>query len=343
MNLQKRIGPFLKDDDSVSKIMNRFTFALLPIILFVFFKHGILTYINGYTNVFGILYPLIFMTVGAMGSVLSEEVFLVVFKKLKNKDLLDNIAKNYSYLPGLLLSLIIPINTPLAILFIGSIFSSIIGKMIYGGFGNNIYNYSVLGSIFIYSTYSDIINNNGGYLNTYETIKSNSILDYLLGNIVGPLGTTSIILIFISLIYLIVTKTINYRASISYILTFILLGITSGINLSYIIIPLSSILFVSAFLMNPTPVTNKGSILYGITLGLVTFVLYYHIGYNGILLSILILNTFIFLFDKIGSRIEFNKIYYIFYIIVIFSAFFTSFITNNQNINSEVISYEYIR
>ena len=335
MNIQKRIGPFIKDTDSVSKIMHRYTFAFLPVILFVMFKHGILPFINGYTNIFGILYPLIFMAVGSMGSILSEEVFLIVFKKLKNKDLIDNVIKNYSYLPGFILSLILPINTPLAILFTGSIFGSIIGKMIFGGFGNNLFNESILASVFIYGSYGNLIT-----LADYEIVKRNNLFDYLIGNVIGSLGTTSIILMILPLIYLIITKTIKWRVSIFYIITFILLGIMSGLPFY---IPLSIILFVATFLTNLSPVTNKGSILYGITLGIVSFILYYTLGYVGILISILILNMFIFLFDKIGSYIEFNKLYYIFFVIVIVFGFMTGiFMNTNKNISDEVINYEYI-
>ena len=68
MNVTTKMGPFIKSKDNNSKMVMRFLIALLPIILFAFYKNGILLYIKGYTNFFGMFYPLIFIILGAMSS-----------------------------------------------------------------------------------------------------------------------------------------------------------------------------------------------------------------------------------------------------------------------------------
>ena len=48
----KKVGPFLKSNNSTRKIRRNLLIALLPIILFAIYKNGIIPYINGKTNLF---------------------------------------------------------------------------------------------------------------------------------------------------------------------------------------------------------------------------------------------------------------------------------------------------
>ena len=55
------MGPFIRIKNTTTKMMVNVIIALLPIILFSFYKNGIIPYQKGYTDIFGMLYPLIFI------------------------------------------------------------------------------------------------------------------------------------------------------------------------------------------------------------------------------------------------------------------------------------------
>ena len=57
------MGPFIKDNNTTKKMMNHLLIALTPIILFAFIKNGLLPYKKGYTNLFGMFYPIIFILI----------------------------------------------------------------------------------------------------------------------------------------------------------------------------------------------------------------------------------------------------------------------------------------
>ena len=67
-----KIGPFLKSSNSTRKIMRNLLIALLPIIIFTIYKNGIVPYINHTTNIFGLFYPLIFIIVSTIITILIE-------------------------------------------------------------------------------------------------------------------------------------------------------------------------------------------------------------------------------------------------------------------------------
>src|SRR5574344_1166985 len=272
---------------------------------------------------------------------------MYVFKHKRDKDLIDNVINGYGFIPGLLLSLILPINTPLAILFIGGIFASIVGKMIYGGFGNNIFNPALVGAIFVLSSFSTIISTNGGYLNNYElnTIKSidpatnltlveglgtydtlvkpyGNLFDFFIGFIPGSIGEVSNLLILISFIYLVVTKTIKWKIPVTYISTVLimttLISLFTNIGLWYPLFILfsSGVLFGSVFMATDpvtSPNTSKGQIIYGILLGIITILLLYFTNYSNVTItSILLMNIFVPLIERITSKWNFNVLpYYI--------------------------------
>ena len=45
-----KVGPFIKSKNKTSKMMMHVLIALVPIILFGFYKNGIIPYINGKTK-----------------------------------------------------------------------------------------------------------------------------------------------------------------------------------------------------------------------------------------------------------------------------------------------------
>lgn len=343
-------GPFIKSKNSTKKIMIHLIISLLPIIMFSFIKNGIIPYMKGYTNAIGLFYPLLFILVSILSTFLFETLYSYIF--LRKKHAVKDIVKHsYSILPGLFLALILPINTPLLILIIGAFISSIIAKMLFGGFGNNIFNPALVGRLFIIVTYSIVIGNNGGYLNSYEldTISSStpltnlsviegigtyeeivkpygSLLNFFIGTIPGAVGETSSLLCIIAFIYLTIFKVIKWKIPVVYVLTVFaityVIGGTNDLGLWYPLFHVFSggLMFGAVFMATDpvtSPVTPIGQVLYGLFLGILTVIFRFLTPFpEGVLTSILTMNMLVMILDKIGSLARFNfKITFIPFII----------------------------
>lgn len=342
-------GPFLKSKNRTSSMMRDVFIALLPIILFTFYKNGIVPYIHHKTNSIAIFYPLVFLFLTTSTSVVTEFLYYRWVKKKEIPDCFDLLKESFSALPGLFLGLILPLNTPLCLAILGAFLATFVGKIIFGGFGNNIFNPALLGRFLIVSTYAVVISNHGGYFNAYEmdTISSatplsnvsssvigsyktlvkpyGSLLDFFIGTIPGAIGETSVLCCLIGFCYLAFRKVIKISIPILYIATvFVMTLIIGNINGLGIWYPLFQImsggLFFGSIFMATDPVTSPttkfGQVLYGIFLGILTVVFRYLTPYpEGVLTSILTMNLFVFLLDDIGSKVRFKKIYSIFIII----------------------------
>lgn len=356
MEFHVKEGNFLKSSNTTKKIMNNFIIALIPLIIYSFYKNGILACINNF-NIYTLFKPLIMLIVSVFTCFCTEYIWFKLKEKGKNTSYL--IKNSYGIIPGILLTLIIPINTPLLVLILGSIFASFIGKLIYGGIGKNIFNPALLGRLFIITAYSSLIMSKGGYLNAYEstvdaiagaTPLSNfanlgylgtydtvikpygSLFNFFLGNIPGAIGETSALLCLLGFIYLIVKKSIKWRIPIYYISTvFVMTSIISIYNGANIWYPLFQILsgglFFGAIYMATDPVTSPitsfGQRIFGILLGLLTVSLRYLTPLpEGVLTSILVMNLMVPIINKISINVRFSKIlrslYMIFILIIVF-------------------------
>ena len=75
------MGPFIRTKNNTDKIYNNLLIALIPIILFSFYKNGIIPFINNKTDIIGLYYPLIFILIGTLSSYLIEKIYCKIFKK----------------------------------------------------------------------------------------------------------------------------------------------------------------------------------------------------------------------------------------------------------------------
>ena len=327
------MGPFIKDNNRTQKMMNHLLMALTPIILFAFLKNGLLPYKKGYTNIYGMIYPLIFILVPTISTFLFEIIFgLITRKKIKD---------SYSTISGLFLGLILPLNTPLLIVILGTLISSIIGKIIFRVSGKNILNPALVGRLFIITIFAATITSNGGYLNpheintittstpltnaslvdglgTYETLVKpyGRLLNIFIGNVPGAVGETSVLLCLLAFIYLTYFKVIKWKIPVTYILTvFAITYVIGGSNDLGIWYPLFQIftggLMFGAVFMATDPVTSPttpiGQILYGIFLGILTVIFRYLTPFpEATMVSILIMNMLVMVLDNIGSIGRFN-------------------------------------
>ncbi len=335
-------GPHIKSSYNTSKMMVHLFIALLPIIIFSSYKNGFLPYFNGYGTIFAAFRPIILIIIGMLTSLSSEALFYYfVLKKKDKQELFSALRYSFAIFPGLFLALIIPVNTPFSILIVGCVFATIIGKMLFGGFGYNIFNPALIGALFIYSTYYSNIISNGGYLNkmeidtiahatpltnlkslnyinSYSNIVSSfgDLWDFFLGFIPGTMGETSVLLCLLGFMYLLITKVIKWRIPTIYIITVFVLtafiGYYNNLGLWYPLFHIFSggLMFGAIFMATDpvtSPTTSFGQVIYALCLGLLTVVFRFLTIYpEGVLTAILTLNMFVFIIDKIGATVRFN-------------------------------------
>lgn len=256
-------APFIRKADitsqNTSHFMLDFIIALIPLILFGWVKNGLLPFIDKDTNFLGLIYPLLLPIFGGLFSLLLELFWWGVL--VKNKPLKERMATSYAVIPGLLLGMIVSVSTPLWVLFIGTIFATVIAKLLFGGFGHNIFNPALIGYLFLISyAYFGLMNGQtgvnvfgaSGYFNPTEVgtitagatpmavfsadrfagvdalIGQYGLLNMFLGLIPGSLAETSALLCLLALVYLLVRKVINWRIPVIYIGTVFVLTYVIG-------------------------------------------------------------------------------------------------------------------
>lgn len=327
-----RKGNFLKSNNSTSNMMYTILITLIPFIIYSTFKNGIYPIIKGYGNLYLVFKPLIFVVVASLFGMITEYIYY--YLKKDKRDFYSLFAESYAIIPGVFLSLIISINTPIWLVIVGSIIASL-SKVLMGGLGKNILNPALTGSLFITVIFSSLV---GGYLNPYEvdTISSatplsnmtasgylvtydnlvkpfGSLFNFLFGNIPGAIGETCSILCIISFIYLTYKKIIKWRISSSYVGTVVVISLiiclTKGIGLWFILFNVLSggLLFGAVFMATDpvtTPITRRGQIISGILMGIITMGIRYLTPLpEGVLISILIVNIITVFINKLSIKL----------------------------------------
>jgi Na+-translocating ferredoxin:NAD+ oxidoreductase subunit D len=359
-------GPHIRDENSTSRMMRNLLFALLPLILFACYKNGFKPYFAGYGTLFDAFKPVLMIVIAMITSLLCEIVSAIVILRKKEDHLKEYLKYSYGLFPGLFLALTLPINVSLPILMLGCVVATVVGKMIFGGFGKNVFNPALVGNLFIMTFFYSDIASNGGFLNKLEidTISSatplshiqglnyissynqaiasfGDIWHFITGFIPGSLGETSKILCVLALIYLIFTKVIKWRIPIVYITTVFVLtmiiGYYNGLSIWFPIFHILSggLLFGAIFMATDpvtSPTTSYGQVLFGLLLGMLTVIFRFLFSYpEGVLTAILLMNMMVFILDKIGSRVKFNYNKGIIPIVIVITIMVAStmFIANN--------------
>ena len=321
-----RSGNFLKSSNSTSNMMYTILVVLIPFIIFSTYKNGIYPIIKGYGNLYLVFKPLIFASVASLFCIVIE--YLYYYIKKDKRSFYKLFSESYAIIPGIFLSLIIPINTPIWLVIIGSIIASL-SKVLMGGLGKNKLNPALVGSLFITVIFSSLT---GGYLNPYEVDVVSSatpltnmtasgylvtLFNFLFGNIPGAIGETCSLLCIIAFIYLTYKKIIKWRIPTSYIgsvtIISIIICLTKGIGIWFILFNILSggLLFGAVFMATDpvtTPITRRGQVISGILMGIITMGIRYLTPLpEGVLISILIVNIITIFINKLSVKLYDKK------------------------------------
>ena len=242
---------------------------------------------------------------------------------------------NEGYLvTGMLIPLIMPVDVPLWILTLAVAFSVIVGKEVFGGTGMNIWNPALLARAFVFFAYPSQISGDKVWIsgltsgegiidgfsgatplaNAKAGLAIPSAQDMFFGLIPGSVGETSTLAILIGAALLIFTGIASWKIMVSVFAggaaTGLLLNLVATNPDSYMSLPFWNHLIMGGFafgavFMATDPVTGSqtesGKWVYGFLIGVIAVIIrVFNPGYpEGMMLSILLLNTFAPLIDHV--------------------------------------------
>ncbi|MFC1736195.1 RnfABCDGE type electron transport complex subunit D [Candidatus Hydrogenedentota bacterium] len=234
----------------------------------------------------------------------------------------------------LLFALSLPPTLPFWMAAVGIVFGVTFGKMVFGGFGKNIFNPALVGRAFIYVSFPVHMNSKwvepfagfaggmAGYLPDAITSATPmrecgevALGRLLLGNTAGCLGETSALLALFGGLYIIWRKAANYRIVVSGLagmLTFQtilwLAGAEAALDPLYALCSGGFMFGLMFFATEPVSgaQTNEGRWIYGGFIGTLTVVIRQFSGWaEGMMFAILLANMFAPIMDH-GIR-EYKK------------------------------------
>ena len=278
-------SPHIHGGDSISKNMYGVLIALIP----------------------AFLVSLYFFGLGALIVTASSVFFCVLFEYLIQKFLMKKKPTIYdgsAILTGVLLAFNLPSNLPIWIIMIGALAAIGIGKMSFGGLGNNIFNPAITGRIFLLisfpaqmttwpivdaanqfpMTYTDAETGATvlSLMNEHALDKLPSYTEMFTGCMGGSLGEVSVLALLIGFAFMLWKKIITWHIPVSIIATvFVFTGIMHLVNPEQYASPLIHILtgglMLGAIFMATdyvtSPMTKKGMLIYGVGIGLLTTII----------------------------------------------------------------------
>lgn len=263
-------------------------------------------------------------------------LFCVLFEYLIAKFLLKRnptIWDGSAIITGVLLAFNVPANLPIWILAIGALAAIGIGKMSFGGLGNNIFNPALVGRIFLLISFpaqmttwpapsinatTDAISSATALVQMkYGAADLHKLSDLILGLEAGSLGETSAIALLIGLIFLLSKKIITWHIPISILATAgLFTGILYAINPQPQFNPIlhlaSGGLMLGAIFMATdyvtSPLTKKGMLIYGFFIGIITICIRLWGSYpEGVSFAIVLMNGFTPLINYYTSPKRFGE------------------------------------
>ena len=306
------LSPHAHGTDSVEKNMYGVIIALLPALLASFWFFGLGS------------------VVVCLASVLACIFFeWAITKYIMKRE--PSLTDESAIVTGLLLGMNLPSNFPIWMIIIGALVAIGIGKMTFGGLGCNPFNPALVGRCFLlvsfpaamtswpiegqWTSYVDAETGATPLSLMKTAIKTgdSSILDQLpssfemlLGNTSNGLGAGTIgeicaLALIIGLCYMLWKKIITWHIPVSIICTVFvfsgLLHLASPVYANPVQVVLSGGLLLGAIFMATdyvtSPMTAKGQLIYGVSIGLLTVVIRNWGSYpEGMSFAILIMNAF---------------------------------------------------
>ena len=330
MKLIRETSPYIRRKANVARMMIDVLIALLPVVVFAIIKNGMKSVsVIAISLVSMILLELLcVMFIKWPEDMKIKELFSKEgFKKLYAKYTINNITA--PAISAIIYAMILPAGTNWYVVLVGAVAGIVLGKMLFGGLGSNIFNPAAVGRVFVGLCFgSQLVYNNGGVdvaaggtplnyiannLSFVETALENYTLkDMFLGNIPGSMGEVSALMILIGGAYLFARRYADFRPAAAMVgsfavITLVVSFVTASVSMVdplklFAFEMLSGGLLFGAIYMVTDPVTSPttkiGRIIYGVLVGSLTALIRYAGAYpEGVAFSILIANMFVAVID----------------------------------------------
>lgn len=245
------------------------------------------------------------------------------------------------FVTGMIFALSLPPTLPFWMAIVGIIVGVAVGKMMFGGFGQNVFNPAMVGRCFIYITFPLQMTNRwvepiwggwggfAGWSASLDTISRATPLvklrqggfipweDLISGHTSGSLGETSALLILAGGLFIIARKAASWRLALSCLLGGIACsGILRLAGFSNIPSPFATLLAGSflfgSFFVVTEPVsgakTKPGQWIYGGLTGTLIVILRGFSNFSeGVMFSVLIMNAFVPILDQTVRYLQTRK------------------------------------
>ena len=303
-------SPPLHGGDSIEKNMYGVLIALVPTFIF----------------------SIVFFGLGAILVTLTSVAACLVFEYVIQKYLMKQrptIWDGSAIITGVLLAFNLPSSLPLWIVVIGALVAIGIGKMSFGGLGNNIFNPALVGRVFLLISFpvqmttwpvpngfatADAVTGATPLALVKEAVKNGQAVgdtlssvgittgNLILGNIGGSLGEVAAIGLLLGFAYMLIRKIISWHIPVAIFATVIVFsGILNLADPAQFAGPVFHLftggLMLGAIFMATdyvtSPMTHKGMLIYGVGIGLLTVIIRVFGAYpEGMSFAILIMNGF---------------------------------------------------
>ncbi|MEG0701550.1 MAG: RnfABCDGE type electron transport complex subunit D, partial [Muribaculaceae bacterium] len=269
-------SPHVHTTNSISRCMWGVIIALIPAYLCALYYFGI----------------------GAIVILLTSVIGCVMTEYLIQRYMFNGTPTIYNgsaILTGILLAFNLPTNLPVWIVLIGAFVAIGIGKMAFGGLGNNIFNPALVGRVFLLISFPaqmtswpiPLINRISyldattgatilGKLKMHEITSADvDISKLFFGNMGGSMGEIAALALLIGFAYLLIRRIITWHIPISIMATAIIFSLCLGIN-PWVELLSGGLILGAVFMATDyvtSPMTHKGMLLYGAMIGIITIII----------------------------------------------------------------------
>lgn len=316
-------SPHIHTELTVPQVMRGVIIAMMPALLFSIYNFG----------------------VSAVYVTTLSVVFCVAAEYVMTRYLLKktaSIADGSAVITGMLLAFNLPSNLPWYIILTGAVVSIGIGKMSFGGLGNNPFNPALVGRVFLLLSFPvqmtswpvpvatlsfdavtsatplGILKEGIRAGTSVETLMQEmpSYSDFFFGFQGGSLGEMSAFALLLGLVYMLYRKIITWHTPVSMMVSVALLtGIFWLIDPSRYANPLFHVLtggvMLGAIFMATdyvtSPFTHRGMLIFGSGIGVLTVLIRLFGNYpEGVSFAILIMNAFVPMINKVAKETRYG-------------------------------------
>ncbi len=325
MKFSYKVSPNYAAKQSTSGIMFELSAALVIVTIASAIWYGV-------TGGVALGLRVILMSVTSVVTALCTEALYLIARKKKN--VVNEVLHSYGWVTGLIITLITRINVSYYAIILATLIAVLFGKMIFGGFGQNIFNPAAFAEAIIMNSFASSVATDIqtgatplAVMDSYGWVANGSVFENVvgqfgnltgmfIGNYQSVIGGSCALLLIILGVYLIARRVIDYRLTVTYIVSVFVMSLVvglihgAGIEFAIFNVLAGGVLFAGVFMITDpvtSPVSIPGRYVFAVGTAALTLILRWKSNLpDGALFSILLMNMLTPAIDQIfdGSQIN---------------------------------------